>query len=46
MLKKSHDVKLRQQKLFVGLFLVSIFFSFINLLPRVFLSINGTNYFI
>ena len=31
MLKKSHDVKLRQQKLFVGLFLVSTFFSFINL---------------
>ena len=31
MLKKSHDVKIRQQKLFVGLFLVSIFFSFINL---------------
>ena len=31
MLKKSHDVKLRQQKLFAGLFLVSTFFSFINL---------------
>lgn len=31
MLKKSHDVKLRQQKLFVGLFLVSTLFSFINL---------------
>ena len=31
MLKKSHDVKIRQQKLFVGLFLVSTFFSFINL---------------
>ena len=38
MLKKSHDVKLRQQKLFVGLFLVSIFFSFINLFS--FLDIN------
>ena len=31
MLKKSHEVNIRQQKLFVGLFLVSIFFSFINL---------------
>ena len=31
MLKKSHDVKLRQQKLFAGLILVSTFFSFINL---------------
>ena len=31
MLKKTHDVKIRQQKLFVGLFLVSTFFSFINL---------------
>ena len=31
MLKKSHDVKLRQKKLFAGLFLFSIFFSFINL---------------
>ena len=31
MLKKSHDVKIRQQRLFVGLFLVSTFFSFINL---------------
>ena len=31
MLKKSHEVKLKQQKLFVGLFLVSIFLSFINL---------------
>ena len=38
MLKKSHDVKIRQQKLFVGLFLVSIFFSFINLFS--FLKIN------
>ena len=38
MLKKSHDVKLRQQKLFVGLFLVSTFFSFINLFS--FLNIN------
>ena len=31
MLKKTHDVKIRQQKLVVGLFLVSTFFSFINL---------------
>ena len=31
MLKKSHEVKIKQQKLFVGLFLVSIFLSFINL---------------
>ena len=31
MLKKSHEVNIRQQKLFVGLFLVSTFFSFINL---------------
>ena len=38
MLKKSHDVKLRQQKLFAGLFLVSTFFSFINLFG--FLDIN------
>ena len=38
MLKKSHEVKIRQQKLFVGLFLVSIFFSFINLFS--FLNIN------
>ena len=38
MLKKSHDVKLRQKKLFAGLFLVSIFFSFINLFS--FLDIN------
>jgi len=38
MLKKSHDVKIRQQKLFVGLFIVSIFFSFINLFS--FLNIN------
>ena len=38
MLKKSHDVKLRQQKLFVGLFLVSIFLSFINLFS--FININ------
>ena len=38
MLKKSHDVKIRQQKLFVGLFLVSTFFSFINLFS--FLNIN------
>ena len=38
MLKKSHEVKIRQQKLFVGLFLVSTFFSFINLFS--FLDIN------
>ena len=38
MLKKSHDVKIRQQRLFVGLFLVSTFFSFINLFS--FLNIN------
>ena len=38
MLKKSHDVKIRQQKLFVGLFLVSTFFSFINFFS--FLNIN------
>ena len=38
MLKKSHEVKIRQQKVFVGLFLVSIFFSFINLFS--FLNIN------
>ena len=38
MLKKSHYVKLRQKKLFAGLFLVSIFFSFINLFS--FLDIN------
>ena len=38
MLKKSHDVKIRQLKLFVGLFLVSTFFSFINLFS--FLDIN------
>ena len=38
MLRKSHDVKIRQQKLFVGLFIVSIFFSFINLFS--FLNIN------
>jgi len=38
MLKKSHDVKIRQQKLFVGLFLLSTFFSFINLFS--FLNIN------
>ena len=38
MLKKSHEVNIRQQKLFVGLFLVSIFFSFINLFS--FLNIN------
>ena len=38
MLKKSHDVKIKQQKLFVGLFIVSIFFSFINLFS--FLNIN------
>ena len=31
MLKKSHDVKVKQQKLFIGLFLFSIFFSFISL---------------
>ena len=38
MLKKSHDVKLRQKKLFAGLFLLSTFFSFINLFS--FLDIN------
>jgi len=38
MLKKSHAVKIKQQKLFVGLFLISIFFSFINLFS--FLNIN------
>ena len=38
MLKKSHDVKIRQQKLFVGLFLFSTFFSFINFFS--FLNIN------
>ena len=38
MLKKSHDVKVKQQKLFIGLFLFSIFFSFINLFS--FISIN------
>ena len=38
MLKKSHDVKLRQKKLFGGLFLLSTFFSFINLFS--FLDIN------
>ena len=38
MLKKSHDVRIKQQKLFVGLFIVSIFFSFINLFS--FLNIN------
>jgi cell shape-determining protein MreD len=31
MLKRSHDIEIKQQKLFVGLFLVSTFFSFINL---------------
>ena len=31
MLKKSHDVKVKQQKLFIGLFLFSIFVSFIDL---------------
>jgi cell shape-determining protein MreD len=38
MLRKSHDVKVKQQKLFIGLFLFSIFFSFINLFS--FISIN------
>ena len=38
MLKKSHDVKVKQQKLFIGLFLFSTFFSFINLFS--FISIN------
>ena len=38
MLKKSHDVKTKQQKLFIVLFLVSIFFSFINLFS--FININ------
>lgn len=38
MLKKSHDIRIKQQKLFVGLFLVSTFFSFINLFS--FLNIN------
>ena len=31
MLKKSYDVKVKQQKLFIGLFLFSIFVSFIDL---------------
>ena len=38
MFKKSYDVKVKQQKLFIGLFLFSIFFSFINLFS--FLNIN------
>ena len=38
MLRKSHDVKVKQQKLFIGLFLFSTIFSFINLLS--FISIN------
>ena len=38
MLRKSHDVKVKQQKLFIGFFLFSIFFSFINLFS--FISIN------
>jgi len=38
MLRKSHYVKVKQQKLFIGLFLFSIFFSFINLFS--FISIN------
>ena len=38
MLKKSHEVKIKQQKLFVGLFLVSIFLSFINFFS--FININ------
>ena len=38
MIKKSHFVKVRQQKLFAGLFLFSIFFSFINLFS--FININ------
>ena len=45
MLKKSHDVKVKQQKLFIGLFLFSIFFSFINSFS--FISINFySEYFI
>ena len=45
MLRKSHDVKVKQQKLFIGLFLFSIFFSFINLFS--FISINFySEYFI
>ena len=31
MLRKSHNVKVKQQKLFIGLFLFSIFVSFIDL---------------
>ena len=31
MLKKSHDVKIKQKKLFIGLFLLSTIFSFIDL---------------
>jgi len=31
MLRKSHDIKVKQQKLFIGLFLFSVFFSFIDL---------------
>ena len=31
MIKKNHEVKLRQRKLFIILFLFSVFFSFINL---------------
>ena len=38
MLKKSHDVKVKQQKLFIGLFLFSTIFSFINLFSSI--SIN------
>jgi cell shape-determining protein MreD len=45
MLKKSHDVKVKQQKLFIGLFLFSTIFSFINLFS--FISINFySEYFI
>ena len=32
MLKKSHEVKLKQHKLFIGLFLFCTFFSFIDIL--------------
>ena len=45
MLRKSHDVKVKQQKLFIGLFLFSTIFSFINLFS--FISINFySEYFI
>jgi len=45
MLKKSHEVKIKQQKLFVALFLVSIFLSFINLFSIININIYP-NYFI